>query len=187
MIAATQPRCRNVCVVKERAKGGNWLIALKKWKREIRILCICKGTVKLATKTWLVLRLVCSGGGWGGGGYFWEILVGVCRTVLQILPLFHTKNANSPHPFSDLASNIISSLSDQKLFRLERQHKIHSEFACYRSFLYSFGIETTERLKLSQSSLQTNMCEVYIGIPFSDRNDTNTIPFGAAQTSIWLI
>ena len=86
----------------------------------------------------------------------------------------------SPHPFSDLASNIISSLSDQKLFRLERQHKIHSEFACYRSFLYSFGIETTERLKLSQSSLQTNMCEVYIGIPFSDRNDTNTIPFGAA-------
>ena len=101
--------------------------------------------------------------------------------------LISRQKCYSPHPFSDLASNIISSLSDQKLFRLERQHKIHSEFACYRSFLYLFGIETTERLKLSQSSLQTNMCEVYIGIPFSDRNDTNTIPFGAAQTSIWLI
>ena len=41
----------------------------------------------------------------------------------------------SPHPFSDLASNIISSLSDQKLFRLERQHKIHSEFAWWSFFL----------------------------------------------------
>ena len=186
MIAATQPRCRNVCVAKERANGGNWLIALKKWKREFRILCICKGTVKLATKTWLVLRLVCSRGGWGEGGTSGKSWWGCAARYSKSCPYFTPKMLFS-HPFSDLASNIISSLSDQKLFRLERQHKIHSEFACYRSLLYSFGIETTERLKLSQSSLQTNMCEVYIGIPFSDRNDTNTIPFGAAQTSIWLI
>ena len=123
----------------------------------------------------------------GGGGYFWEILVGVCRTVLQILPLFHTKNVILHTRFQTWPQTLLARSQTQKLFRLERQHKIHSEFACYRSFLYSFGIETTERLKLSQSSLQTNMCEVYIGIPFSDRNDTNTIPFGAAQTSIWLI
>ena len=45
--------------------------------------------------------------------------------------------------------------SDLKFFRLERQHKIHSEFACYLSLLYSFVTETTGRLKLSYSSPQT--------------------------------
>ena len=119
--------------------------------------------------------------GWvGGGGVLLGNLGGGVPHGTPNPALISHQKCYSPHPFSDLASNIISSLSDQKLFRLERQHKIHSEFACYRSFLYLFGIETTERLKLSQSSLQTNMCEVYIGIPFSDRNETNTIPFGAA-------
>ena len=42
----------------------------------------------------------------GGGGYFWEFLVGVCRPVLQILTLFQTKKYHFPHPFSDLASKI---------------------------------------------------------------------------------
>ena len=35
------------------------------------------------------------------GGYYWEFLVGVCRSVLQILTLFQTKKYNFPHPFSD--------------------------------------------------------------------------------------
>ena len=121
----------------------------------------------------LVLRLVCS----RGEGYFWKILVEVCLPVLQILPLFQTPKCHSLHPFSDLASNIIGSLSDMKLFRLERQHKIHSEFACYRSFLYSFGIERTERLKLSHSSLQTNMCEVCIRFP----TETIQIPYPSGR------
>ena len=60
-----------------------------------------------------------------------------------------------------------------KLFRLDRQQKIHSEFACYLSFLYSFGIETTERLKLSHSSLHTNTHEVYIRFP----TETMQIPY----------
>ena len=38
----------------------------------------------------------------GGGGYFWEFLLGVCRPVLQIL----TKKCHFSHPFSDLASQI---------------------------------------------------------------------------------
>ena len=37
-------------------------------------------------------------------GYFWEILVGMCRPVLKILTLFLTKKFHYPHPFSDLAS-----------------------------------------------------------------------------------
>ena len=148
------------------------------------ILCICKGTVKLATKT---CNLFCDQFAPGVGGVrLGNLGVGVPPGTPNPALISHQK-CRSPHPFSDLASNIISSLSDLKLFRLERQHKIHPEFACYLSFLYSFGIETTGRLKLSHSSLQTNMCEVYIGIPFSDRNDTNTIPFGAVHTSIWLI
>ena len=30
----------------------------------------------------------------GGGGYFWQFLVGVCRPVLQILTLFQTKTCH---------------------------------------------------------------------------------------------
>ena len=52
-------------------------------------------------------------------------------------------------------------------------------------FLIHLGIETTETFKLSHSSLenhtrfQTNM---QAKSSFSDRNDTNTIPFGAGHT-----
>ena len=37
-------------------------------------------------------------------GYFWEILVGMCRPVLKILTLFLTTKFHYPHSFSDLAS-----------------------------------------------------------------------------------
>ena len=39
-------------------------------------------------------------------GFSWEFLVGVCRSVLQILTLFQTKKWHFPHPFSDLAFKI---------------------------------------------------------------------------------
>ena len=85
----------------------------------------------------------------------------------------------SPHPFSDLASNIISSLSDQKLFRLERQHKIHSEFACYRSFLYLFGIETTERFTLSKFPPDQHVRSLYRHSVFGPkRNKYHTLRGG---------
>ena len=41
-----------------------------------------------------------------GRGYYWEILVGVCRPVLRILTLFQTKKSHFPHPFSDQISKI---------------------------------------------------------------------------------
>ena len=37
--------------------------------------------------------------GKGGGGHL-GILVGVCRSVLQILTLFQTKKCHSPHPYA---------------------------------------------------------------------------------------
>ena len=40
------------------------------------------------------------------GGYSWELLVGVCRPVLQILTLFQTKKCHFSHPFSDQTSKI---------------------------------------------------------------------------------
>ena len=36
--------------------------------------------------------------GGGGEGYSWEFLVGVCRSVLQILNLFPTKKFHYSHP-----------------------------------------------------------------------------------------
>ena len=82
--------------------------------------------------------------GWGWGVILGN-LGGMCRPVLQILPLFQTQKCHSPHPFSDLASNIIGSLSDLKLLRLESRHKIHSEFACYLSFLFIWELKQQKR------------------------------------------
>ena len=39
-------------------------------------------------------------------GYSWELLVGVCRAVPQMLTLFQTKNCHFSHPFSDQTSKI---------------------------------------------------------------------------------
>ena len=39
-------------------------------------------------------------------GYSWELLVGVCRAVPQILTLFQTKKCYFSHPFSDQTSKI---------------------------------------------------------------------------------
>ena len=49
----------------------------------------------------------------GGGGYFSEFEVGVCRPVPQILTQFQTKIFRFPHPFSDLDSkNPLIPISD---------------------------------------------------------------------------
>ena len=44
------------------------------------------------------------------GGYSWEFVVGLCRTVVQILILFQTEKSHFPHPSSDLAE--VGSLAD---------------------------------------------------------------------------
>ena len=55
----------------------------------------------------LLIEMHYFGIGGGGGGYTWELLVGVCRLVIQILSLFQTaKNCNFLHPFSDPTSKI---------------------------------------------------------------------------------
>ena len=47
----------------------------------------------------------------GGGGCSWEFLVvGLCRSLLQILTLFQTRKCHFPHPLSD------------------QTHKIHTRF-----------------------------------------------------------
>ena len=130
---------------------------------------MCEGTVTLATKTCNFFCDYFAPKG-GGGEYFWEILVGVFQ-----------------HPFSDLASNIIGSLSDLKLLSgLESHHKIHSEFSCYLSFLFIWELKQQKRSnspivpsKTIPDSRPTCKRSLY---PFSHRNDTNTIPLGAAHT-----
>ena len=89
----------------------------------------------------------------GGGEYFWEFLVGVCRPVLQILTRFQTKKCDFLHSFSDQTSKIVSDLAFRQklcyhyLIRLGRKHKNYSNLFGIRIFLflsYSFGIETVK-------------------------------------------
>ena len=63
-------------------------------------------------------------GGAGGGGYSWELLMGLCHPVLQILTLFETKKWHFPHPFSDLAYAEIM----LTLLKLEHQQKHFSKY-----------------------------------------------------------
>ena len=75
-------------------------------------------------------------GGIGGGGYSWELLVGVCHPVFQILTLFETKTWHFPHPFSDLAYAEIM----LTLLKLELQQKdfLKSISNCYSPITLSF-------------------------------------------------
>ena len=96
------------------------------------ILCMCKGIVKLATKT---CNLFCDYAPWRrdiSGKSWW----GCASRYSKSCPYFRPQKCHSQLPFSDLAQNIIGSLSDLKLSRLEHQHKIHSKFACYLKFSF---------------------------------------------------
>ena len=112
------------------------------------------------------------------GGYSWEILVGVCRRIHQILTLFQTKKCNFPHPFSDQTSKIpipvfrpgLEAEIMSSLLRLERKQKKYSNPCRIRIFFflsYSFRIETIKTFIQSRSSLknhtrfQTKMGKVY--------------------------
>ena len=109
------------------------------------------------------------------GRYSWEILVGMCRPVLQILTLFQTKKCNFPHPFLDQTSKIHTRFQTCPLgrnyviitYRLERKQKNASNSFRIRRFLFLFGIETINTFIHSCSSLknhtwfQTKMGKVY--------------------------
>ena len=81
----------------------------------------------------------------GGGGYSQEFLVGLCRSVLQILTLFQTNKCDFPLHFSDLASKIHARFQTWSLrnsvfitqirTRAKRFLNIHFEFAYYSFFL----------------------------------------------------
>ena len=70
-------------------------------------------------------------------------VVGLCRTVVQILILFQTKKSHFPHPSSDLPEAEII------LLRLERQQKrflkIHFEFAYYSFLLVHLELKRQTR------------------------------------------
>ena len=97
----------------------------------------------------------------GGGGYSWKFLEGVCRTVLQILTLFQTKNVIFHTRFQTtplksipvfrpgLQTEIMSSL-----LRLERKQKKFSLIFLFLS--YSFGIETINTFIHSRSSFENH-------------------------------
>ena len=82
----------------------------------IRYVLTCQHTLLYKDLFSLITHLKPVGGG-GGGGYSWEFVVGLCRTVVQILILFHqTKKSHFPHPSSDLLEAEIM----LSLLRLER-------------------------------------------------------------------
>ena len=81
----------------------------------IRYVLTCRHPLLYKDLFSLIAHLKPVGGG-GGGRYFWEFVVGLCRTVVQILILFQTKKSHFPHPSSDLPEAEIM----LSLLRLER-------------------------------------------------------------------
>ena len=104
-------------------------------KRSTSNLRFCKNSIKPPRE----------GGGGGGGEAF---LVGACRPVLQILTPFQTKICHFLHPFSELASKIHTRFQTSileiivSLLRLKDQQRYFLK-AILNSFIFSFGIETT--------------------------------------------
>ena len=94
-------------------------------------------------------------------------VVGLCRTVVQILILFQTKKSHFPHPSSDLPEAEIMLL----LLRLERQQKrflkIHFEFA-----YYSFLLTHLELKRQTHSYIPVFLQKPY-PIPDQSRQDLN--------------
>ena len=80
----------------------------------IRYVLTCRHTLLYKDLFSLITHLKPVGG--GGWGYSWEFVVGLCRTVVQILILFQTKKSHFPHPSSDLPEAEIM----LSLLRLER-------------------------------------------------------------------
>ena len=95
------------------------------------------------------LPLVCSQGTYETlrtlGGYSWEFLVRVCRTVLQILTLFTTKKCHlrpdlkHPYPFSDLAfrQKLCHHYLDQSVNKKNSSNAFRICIFLFRSFIWN--------------------------------------------------
>ena len=101
----------------------------------------------------------------GGGGYSWELLVGVCRLVLQILTrisdqknvTFHTCFQTRPLKSIPVFRPCYWAEIMLSLLRLERKQENSSNPFRIRIFsflFYSFGIETINTFIHSRSSLK---------------------------------
>ena len=132
----------------------------------------------------------------GGGVYFWEFLVGVCRPVLQILTLFQIKKCHFPHPFSDM--EVVTKRNITRLHKTEinviiaeiktatkRFLEIHFEFEYYTSFSFIWNWND-EHIDIQPWFLRKpypipdqNGQNLY---PFSDQNCAKALSSGAAHT-----
>ena len=104
------------------------------------------------------------------GGYSWELLVGVCRPVLQILILFQTEKCYFSHPFSDQTSTIHTRFQIWPsgrnrnyviILRLGRKQKNSSNpfgirIFLFLSYVYSFGIDTINTFMHPRSSFENH-------------------------------
>ena len=125
----------------------NFRLTFKYYHRETEIRTVRFLTENLRGKTGLGrlsdcdrLCVLCTP---GGGGYFWEFMLGVCSPVFQILTLFQTKKCHFSHPFfgpglwnpcpfSHLASKkLCHHYSDQSTNTVKKFLKIHFKFAYY--------------------------------------------------------
>ena len=92
----------------------------------------------------------------GGGGYSWELLMGVCHPVLQILTLLQTKNAI----FHTIHTRFLTSSLGRNYviityIRAQTKHFSNAFRIRIFAFLsYSFGIDTINTFIHSRSSLK---------------------------------
>ena len=121
----------------------------------------------------------------GGGGYFWELLVGVYSLVLQILTLFQTKKCTFPHPFSDQTFKIHICF---QTWPLGTNYVIINLSTNKKILQIHFGIERINVSIHSHSSRKTipndpdqNGQSIYL---FSGQNSPKTLPDGEAHTYI---
>ena len=143
-------------------------------------MCICFVLFCLFVfqKRILFKRITAQHSFYPGGEYSSEFFEGVCRPVLQILPLFqtkknvifHTRCQTKPPKSIPVFRPGLSAETILSLLRLERKQKNSSNPFRIRIFLflsYSFGIETINTFIHSRSSLenhtrfQTKMGKVY--------------------------
>ena len=121
----------------------------------------------------------------GPRGYSWEYSVGLCRLVLQILTLFHTRFQTRPLKSIPVFRPGLQSEIMLSFLRLEHKHKDSSNsfrFSIFFFLSYSFGIETIKTFIHSRSSpenhtrFQTKMGKVYTR--FQTKTAQNPYPMG---------
>ena len=73
-------------------------------------------------------------------GYSGELLVGVCRPVLQILTRFQTKKCHFPHPFSDQISKIHTNFQTWSILACSKLSDSWGDFPVSSHFIFVFAL-----------------------------------------------